>query len=234
MLEPKTIYEDAEFLAIDKPSGMLVDQVRALGKMLPEDRSRTLAGWLEIHHPGAQLVHRLDKETSGVILAAKNPASYEYFKDQFKGRTMRKTYIALVAGHIQEPHGTIDAPIGIRHGMVRHTTHKSAKHPSEAITDYSVVTYYTHNRKPYTLVEARPKTGRTHQIRVHFNSIHHPVMGDKLYGGKVSEGLAARHLLHAQRIEFTKPDGGRISIESEIPADFAAVLSTLKKVEIVD
>ena len=219
LLEPKIIYEDAHFLAIDKPSGMLVDQVRALGKMLPEDRSQTLAGWLEIHRPGSLLVHRLDKDTSGVILAAKTPESYQYFKDLFKNRTIQKTYIALVAGHPKKSSDTINAPIGIRHGMVRHTTHHSAKHPSEAITDYTVIGSYKQGAKLYSLVEARPKTGRTHQIRVHMNSIHHPIMGDKLYGGKVSEGLASRHLLHAQKIEFTKPDGGRISIESELPEE---------------
>lgn len=233
-MEPKIIYDDPLFLAVDKPSGMLVDQVRALGKMLPEDRSQTLAGWLEVNHPGAQLVHRLDKETSGVILAAKTPESYEYFKNLFKSRDLAKTYLALVVGHIQAPHGRIDAPIGIRHGMVRHTTHPSGKHRTEAITDYKVVEYYERDRRPYTLVEAYPKTGRTHQIRVHFNSIHHPVVGDKIYGGKLTEGFAGRHMLHAQRIEFTKPDGGRILIESELPKDFAEILSSLKEITLSD
>lgn len=227
-MNPTVIYENADFLALDKPPGMLVDQVKALGEMLPHDRSKTLAGWLEMHYPGALLVHRLDKDTSGIILAARNPKSYEHFKMLFRERTIKKIYWALVHGIIKKSAGVIDAPIGIKSGMVRHTTH-GGNDRHDAITEYRVIKYLEDAAgNSYTLVEAFPKTGRTHQIRVHLNSIHHPIVGDPLYGSQKEKPLGTRQLLHAHSIEFTTPKGGRMQLGAELAPDFQAILDSLK------
>jgi len=245
--KPSIIYEDENFLAIDKPTGMLVEQVKAVGKVVPENREEVLQGWLEKHYAGARaasaesfgrvklgfdaprLVHRLDRETSGIILAAKNQEQYDYFKQLFKDRTIKKTYLALVNGHLNKKRGVIDAAIGLKAGMVRHTIYDTKKEKRSSITKYRVISEYTYGGEQFSLLEAYPKTGRTHQIRVHLNSIHHPVVGDKLYGGDKKQERAHRHMLHAQSLEFSLKEGGRIKLEADMPDDFEKVLAQFTK-----
>lgn len=184
------------------------------------------------------IVHRLDRETSGVMLIAKNQEYFDYLKKLFQDHTIKKTYMALVAGRVEKKSGVIDKPIGIKDGTIKRTVHTAkAKMIREAITEYEVKKYFKtldpideRKDKEYTLVECRPKTGRTHQIRVHLASIGHPVVGDSLYGSKDNkiEGLN-RHFLHADSIEFTNESGKRIKISADIPEELEIVLKRLSK-----
>ena len=223
---PLTIlYEDADVIAIDKPAGMVVHPAAG-------HASGTLVNALLYHFPDIEgvgeggrpgIVHRLDKDTSGIILVAKNPRAHRYLQAQFKARTVEKTYLALVHGHVSPKEGLIDAPIG------RHPRHRQrmavtpADKGREAQTEYKVLAFYG----PATLVEAHPLTGRTHQIRVHFASIGHPVVGDPLYGRKDAYGLG-RHFLHAHRLRFRRPsDEAIVELESPLPPELEALLKRL-------
>ncbi len=223
---PLTIlYEDADVIAIDKPAGMVVHPAAG-------HASGTLVNALLYHFPDIEgvgeggrpgIVHRLDKDTSGIILVAKNPRAHRYLQAQFKARTVEKTYLALVHGHVSPKEGLIDAPIG------RHPRHRQrmavtpADKGREAQTEYKVLAFYG----PATLVAAHPLTGRTHQIRVHFASIGHPVVGDPLYGRKDAYGLG-RHFLHAYRLRFRRPsDEAIVELESPLPPELEALLKRL-------
>ncbi len=223
---PLTIlYEDEDVIAIDKPAGMVVHPAAG-------HAAGTLVNAILYHFPDIEgvgeggrpgIVHRLDKDTSGIILVAKNPRAHRYLQAQFKARTVEKTYLALVHGHVSPKEGLIDAPIG------RHPRHRQrmavtpADKGREAQTEYKVLAFYG----PTTLVEAHPLTGRTHQIRVHFASIGHPVVGDPLYGRKDAYGLG-RHFLHAHRLRFRRPsDEAIIELESPLPPELAALLKRL-------
>ncbi len=219
------LYEDADIIAIDKPAGMVVHP--AVGHS-----SGTLVNAILWHFPDLEgvgeggrpgIVHRLDKDTSGIILVAKNPQAHRHLQAQFKDRTIEKTYLALVHGHVSPEQGLIDAPIG------RHQRHRKrmavvpAAKGREARTEYEVLAFYDAN----TLVAAHPLTGRTHQIRVHFASIGHPVVGDAVYGRRDVYKLG-RHFLHAHRIRFRRPaDDEWIELESPLPPDLQTLLDQL-------
>ncbi|MDP3948559.1 MAG: RluA family pseudouridine synthase [bacterium] len=176
------------------------------------------------------IVHRLDRETSGIMLAVRNQKYFDYFKSLFKERQIKKTYLALVSGEPKEKHGVIDKPIGIKNGSIKRSIH-SGKMLKSAVTEYKVIkTFYgepfNHAQDkpgrtiisgvgPFSLLEVFPKTGRTHQIRVHLASIGHPIVGDPLYGGKKNAGLAKRLMLHAYSLEFSLPNGRRLKLEAE-------------------
>jgi 23S rRNA pseudouridine1911/1915/1917 synthase len=223
---PLTIlYEDEDVIAIDKPAGMVVHPaaghatgtlVHALLHHFPD-----LEGVGEGGRPG--IVHRLDKDTSGIILVARNPRAHRHLQAQFKARTVEKTYLALVHGHISPARGLIDAPIG-RHP--RHRQRMAVVAPERgrvAQTAYEVVAFYG----PTTLVRVHPLTGRTHQIRVHFASLGHPVVGDTLYGRRDTYRLG-RHFLHAHRIRFRRPaDDAWIELVSPLPAELQRLLDAL-------
>ena len=219
------LYEDEDVIAIDKPAGMVVHP--AVG------HSRgTLVNAILWHFPGLEgvgeggrpgIVHRLDKDTSGIILVAKNPRAHRHLQAQFKDRTISKTYLALVHGHLKHSQGLIDAPIG------RHARHRKrmavvpANKGREAQTEYEVVAYYDLN----TLAAAHPLTGRTHQIRVHFASLGHPVVGDVVYGRRDVYRLG-RHFLHAHRIRFRRPaDESVVELLSPLPPELQALLDSL-------
>ena len=127
MKQPHIIHKDKSFLAIDKPAGMMVAQVKAVGQIVPKDPEKTLTGWLDKNHPGAKLVHRLDKDTSGIILASLNEDYYDYLKSLFRERKIKKTYLALVRGVLPKKTGVIKSAIGIKSGMTRHTIHSTKK-----------------------------------------------------------------------------------------------------------
>jgi 23S rRNA pseudouridine1911/1915/1917 synthase len=248
------VYEDDDLAVIDKPAGMMV---HAGAGHTDEARSRgTLVNALLFHfralsstggdlRPG--IVHRLDKETSGLIIVAKNDRAHTKLASQFSGREVHKTYIALVQGAVERDKGTITAAIA--RDPVRRTrmTTRPSENARSAVSHYEVVKRLTTRFGKFTLVRVRIETGRTHQIRVHMASLGHPVVGDTLYGaaGQLSEQQAAgapaarrkkaperlrlgRNFLHAARLEFKHPITGKaLQFESPLPPvleDFLAHL----------
>ena len=216
------VFEDEHLIVIDKPAGMTVHPA-------PGNEHHTLANAVLAHAPDIEgiggelrpgIVHRLDKDTSGLIVVAKNERAHAHLSDQFKSRGVSKVYLALVAGHPSPPEADIDAPIG-RHPHDRQRMAIVSKGRS-AITRYRVVASY----KRSTLVEARPRTGRTHQIRVHLASVGHQVVGDTTYG-RPAEGLS-RQFLHAFRLAFEHPATGEtVRFTAELPADLRSYLDRL-------
>jgi 23S rRNA pseudouridine1911/1915/1917 synthase len=218
------IYEEPDFYIIDKPAGLLVHQASTKSDEL------TLVDWL-VHHvpeiikigyperPG--IVHRLDKDTSGLMIIPRTQQAHNLFSDLFKNHKIKKTYLAVVKGH-PDKEGTIDLPIG-RDPLTRNKMTIGGIEPREAITHYKVLTYFENA----ALVEVFPVTGRTNQIRVHFKAIGHPLIGDQLYGTK--SPLIKRHALHASMLAFDYK-GKSYEFMSKLPKDFELLLSKLKKV----
>ncbi|MCA9352791.1 RluA family pseudouridine synthase [Patescibacteria group bacterium] len=246
------LFENENFLVVNKPAGLVVHS---------DGRTRepTLVDWILERYPNIQgvgenmvvtygdrevvldrpgIVHRIDRDTSGVLVIAKTQPSFEYLKQQFKEHNMKKTYQALVYGHLKHDSGIVDQPIG------RHTKDfrmkmagnqaRGALRPS--VTEYQVLDRYVDTQsqdkqghyEKYTFVECFPKTGRTHQIRVHFKYLNHPLVADPLYRGKRKEMLGlTRTALHASSIAFIDLDGTYIHVEAPIPADLQSALSRL-------
>jgi len=172
------------------------------------------------------IVHRLDKDTSGVILVAKNDAALRDLQAQFKARTVEKVYLALVEGELPTAHGRIEAPIGRdpRHRQRMAVVTEQKGRP--AVTDFRVRERFS----DYTLIEAHPRTGRTHQIRIHLASIGHPVVGDPLYGRKHSRLHCPRQFLHALKIGVRLPGSGMwAEFTAPLPADLEEVLERLRQ-----
>lgn len=221
------VYEDADVIVVDKRAGMVVHPAHG-------HRSGTLVNALLAHCPdlagiGGELrpgiVHRLDKDTSGLIIIAKNDSAHRKLQEQFKTRSIHKTYVALVEGLLAVPHGIVDAPIG-RDPQHRQRMAVLSRGGREARTVYCAQEYFAQ----HTLVEAEPVTGRTHQIRVHFSFIGHPVAGDRVYGFRKQTLPLARHFLHAARITFALPTSGRqVEFVSPLPSDLAMVLRLLRR-----
>jgi len=224
-LLPKIIYEDNDILVINKPAGLIVHSA-----------DESVASWVLKNYPKIKnvgedperpgIIHRLDKDTSGILLIAKNQKSFEYLKEQFKNRKIKKTYLVLVCGKLKVESGIIDLSIGkSKSDFRKKTTQKSIGKTREAVTEYKVIKRFLE----HTLVEVSPKTGRTHQIRVHLKAIGHSVVCDKLYGSKKQKcplGLN-RHFLHASSLEFNLPSGGRIKLEADLPQDLQNTLNML-------
>lgn len=224
------LYEDDDLLVIDKPAGLVVHPgpghahgtlVHALLHHCPD-----LPGIGEERRPG--IVHRLDRETSGVMVIAKTDAAMASLTAQFKARRVRKTYLALVHGEVREPAGRVTSEIG-RHERDRKRMAVRTRKGREAVTVYRVIARVA----GCTLLEVQPETGRTHQIRVHLSAIGHPVVGDTVYGGRRERSSRARgaggatktgrHLLHAWRLGFVHPrTGGWMEFAAPLPPDFAA------------
>jgi 23S rRNA pseudouridine1911/1915/1917 synthase len=252
MDEPEVIFENSDFVAINKPAGLMVHAARVSSKRRDVDEARvagsTLVDWLTARWPEIKnvgddpslrpgIVHRLDKATSGVMIVAKTQASFEHLKKLFQEHRMRKTYYALVFGVPKNKSGVIDAPIGIKSGSLKRSVH-SDKMAKLAVTEYSVVKEIAgennadeNEKQQYALLKVNPKTGRTHQIRVHLASIGHPIVGDALYGSKTSRAVAAsdatgifrsapRLMLHAAALEFSDDAGNRFAFEVPLPDDF--------------
>jgi 23S rRNA pseudouridine1911/1915/1917 synthase len=218
------LYEDTDILAVNKPAGMTVHPS-------PGHATATLVNAILAHcddlsgiggvlRPG--IVHRLDRDTSGVILVAKNEAAHNGLARQLKARTIEKTYLALVEGTPKPAEGVIDAPIA-RDPRNRQRM-AIVDGGRESVTSYSVMERF----RGYSLVEARPKTGRTHQIRVHLAAIGHPIVGDRAYG-KASQ-LVGRQFLHAARIAFEHPRTGEpMEIDAPLSPDLEKALRTLRE-----
>ena len=224
------VYEDAHLIVVNKPAGMAVHTG-------PGHAGRTLVNALLAHCPdlpgigGVQrpgIVHRLDKDTSGLIVAAKDESSHNGLAAQLKNRQVKKTYLALVEGRLEPVEALIDAPVGRdpnnRRRMIVRPQPGSGESRGgrEARTTYRVQTYF----EGATLVEVSPITGRTHQIRVHFAALGHPVVGDPVYGRPST--LAPRQFLHAWRLAFRHPvDGRDLVFEAPLPDDLARALGSL-------
>jgi len=227
------IYEDKNIIAVSKPAGLLVHSTTPER----EEIEKTLVGWLLFRHPKIikvgdsgnrpGIVHRLDRDTSGVILVAKNQDTFDHLKDQFQERLTNKTYRAIVYGNPKNKGGVIEGTISLKPGTTKRTVHKG-KMAKEAVTEYRVLERF----KEASYIEVYPKTGRTHQIRVHMASINHPILGDKLYASKTSKKLEIpgleRQMLHAYSIEFETLEGKKIEVKADIPADFDEVLNYLR------
>lgn len=230
------LYEDEYLIVVNKPAGMVVHPGAGV-------YSGTLVNALLYHckdlsgvggylRPG--IVHRLDKETSGIMVVAKDDMTHVALSRQFKERKVKKVYLALVWGDMGRGEGVIDLPIG-RHPSQRKKMSVRTKKPRHAITRYTV----KERLGPFTLLEVRPETGRTHQIRVHLSATGHPVVGDKVYGrGRVST-LAPHlrkalrslkgHCLHAFRIGFYHPGLGKpVEFEAPLPDDILSFIELLR------
>lgn len=226
-LSIEIVYEDSDVLVVDKPQGMVVHPA-------PGHESGTLVNALLYHvsdlsgingkiRPG--IVHRIDKDTSGLLMVAKNDVAHEKLSDQLKDKKAKREYIALVHGDIPHEKGTIDAPIGRdRKNRKKYAVVDNGK-PS--VTHFEVIERF----KEYTLVKLQLETGRTHQIRVHMDYIHYPLAGDPLYGPrKTLEGNG--QFLHAVSLGFIHPTSGEeMLFEAPMPAVFKETLSFLKKRE---
>ncbi len=248
MSEPEIIYEDKDFVAVNKPAGLVVHaaRIKTKNKRL-KTIEPTLADWFINKYPEAKtvgddpemrpgIVHRLDKETSGIMLLAKTQKGFDYLKSLFQNRAIKKTYLALAFGKLEPRTGIIEKPIGIKNGTLKRSVH-SEKMAKEAITEYKVITNYQKDAKPhyFSLVEVSPKTGRTHQIRVHLASLGHPIVGDRLYGSKKSsvfslQSSVGRLMLHALSLEFTSDGGKRLRLEAEPPDGFSAILDAFQTI----
>ncbi|KMP11034.1 RNA pseudouridine synthase [Candidatus Nitromaritima sp. SCGC AAA799-C22] len=225
----KIIYEDDVMLAVDKPAGMVVHPAPGHGSGTLVNallnHCSDLSGIGGVERPG--IVHRLDKDTSGVVLVAKNEKAHRTLARQFKNRDIKKTYLALVRGTVKKTSGVIDAPVG-RHKINRKKMVADSERGRQAQTRYEVLETFGH----FSYLRLFPKTGRTHQIRVHLASINHPVLGDGLYGGKVAAPYQKmpRQALHAHQLETAHPVTGKPMIfEAPLPPDIADYLKTYRQ-----
>ncbi len=218
----KIVYEDDDLLVVDKPAGMTTHPS-------PGRTEHTLVNAILSHYPKLAeignslrpgIVHRLDKDTSGLIIIAKNMPAQMKLIEQFRTREVSKTYITLVRGHLSPETGIIEAPIGRSSADRKKMAIVSGGR--QALTEYKVLKYY----REFTLLEIKPETGRTHQIRVHLSAIGYPMAGDSVYGVKVP--FLTRQFLHAQRLSFILPSSGkRVEFKSDLPDDLALALKTL-------
>ncbi|MEN9614364.1 MAG: ribosomal large subunit pseudouridine synthase rRNA synthase [Candidatus Parcubacteria bacterium] len=231
------IYEDKDVLAFNKPSGLLVHPDGKSGKMslsewLPSafPETKGVGGVVDLASGGKTerngIVHRLDKETSGLIVVARNQNAFEFLQKQFTDRTVSKTYHAFVYGQMGEEQGTISFPIGRSRSDFRQWNAEGDTRgqirPAE--TEYKTLIA----KKEFSFVEVKPKTGRTHQIRVHFKAIGHPVVSDALYAPKKAKGLGLNRLgLHAYMIDFVLPIGRKVTLKAPYPEDFSSALEKL-------
>jgi len=257
----KILYEDSNILVIDKPSGIAV---HGDGRSKPTHnafsiadagREKNITDWVLKNYPKTKnvgesmgdvirpgIVHRLDRETSGVLILAKNQKAHEFLKKQFSASALElktksgladrqnrinKTYIAIVAGWVKNDHGFINKPIGrsptdFRRRLAGRGAQGKMR---EAITEYKVIKRFVASAQKFTYLEIKPKTGRTHQIRVHMKFLNHPVACDSLYNpkGACPKGLK-RLALHAKSIEFLNLKDKLVKVESSLPIEFKKML----------
>lgn len=207
------IYEDEDVIVINKPAGILT---HAKGEFNKEATVATFikpklngeVGWKESNRAG--IVHRLDRATSGVIICAKNKPTQDYLQGQFSKRKVKKTYLAVIKGSAPEPEGLIDVPI--ERNPKKPATFRAGINGKSAQTHFKVLTV----SNKYSLVELKPITGRTHQLRVHLSHLKIPIVGDAIYGGDA----ASRLMLHAYRLELTLPSRKRIVFTADLPNNF--------------
>lgn len=210
------LYEDDECVVINKPVGVL-----SHGKGI-FNQEATVASWVRKRLTGdmagerAGIVHRLDRATSGVMICAKTPEALSWLQKQFSQRKTKKTYFAVVLGHMPHDHAVIDMPI--ERNPKRPQTYRAGANGKSALTEYRVAG----QNDAYSLLELRPQTGRTHQLRVHLSTVGHPILGDMLYGGKQADRL----YLHAEKLEITLPNRTRRVFVAPVPDAFRATIES--------
>ncbi len=214
MIELKILFENNDLIAIDKPEGIASitendTSLDSIHSLLEKKLSQKIF-----------IVHRLDKEVSGVILFTKNARTHKYLNQQFNNRTIKKSYIALVHGVMKNDDGVINKPIR-EFGSGRMGVDENKGKTS--ITAYKVLKRFDN----YTLIELNPTTGRRHQLRVHLYYIGNPIVGDTRYGAKEFQSKFLRIMLHAKKIVFESPPGKHITVESEIPESFNATIKNI-------
>jgi 23S rRNA pseudouridine1911/1915/1917 synthase len=221
------IFENNDLMIVNKPAGMVVHP--AFGHL-----TGTLVHAVLHHTPDLEdmgmdqrpgVVHRLDKDTSGLILIAKNDNSQRFLQDQFRKRSVHKTYYALTDGHPPTPTGRVEAPIGRDPANRKHMAIVPILRGKEAVTEYKVIEKFQH----HALIEAYPQTGRTHQVRLHLAFLGCPIVGDRVYGHRKQLLAADRHMLHAFQIEIILPGETTPRIfQAPIPTDMKQLLQELK------
>lgn len=226
------MYEDADIIIVNKPKGMVVHPANGnysgtMVNSLMNSHKDNLSSINGVIRPG--IVHRIDKDTSGILVVAKNDNAHKKLSEQFKVHSIKRRYVALVKGIIKENNITIDKPIG-RSVKDRKKMAVTDKNSRNAITHISVLKrFYNAN---VTLVEAELETGRTHQIRVHMAYLHHPLVGDEVYGKKDSKFKVSGQMLHAKYLGFIHPSTGKfIEFDSKLPEYFKDILSALENKE---
>ena len=220
------VYEDEDVIVVNKPRGMVVHPAPGhaegtLVNALLAHCGDSLSGIGGEKRPG--IVHRIDKDTSGLIIAAKNDAAHRSLSEQLKSRSLSRVYEAVILGNIRSDAGTVDAPLG-RHPTDRKRQTVTEKNARNAVTHYEVLARYN----GYTHVRCKLETGRTHQIRVHMAYIGHPVLGDLVYGRKKPEKGLSGQCLHARELTFVHPRTSEsIRLTSDLPVYFTDVLKKL-------
>lgn len=236
---PKVVFEDDDLLVLEKPAGMVVNRAESVNGETVQDWAesrlgiRNLESGISDFYRRSGVVHRLDKETSGLLIIAKNPPSFINLQEQFSQRMVKKKYLALVHGEIKPEEGVIRAPVGrLPWNRERFGVLPGGR---EAETEYKVVRNLESgiSREKLTLLEVTPKTGRTHQIRVHLKYLGHPVVSDPTYAGrKMARGdrtWCPRMFLHASSLKFKHPVTHKWwEFESKLPKELAKVLEKLK------
>ena len=227
------VYEDDDILVVNKQKGLVVHPANGnpdgtLVNAIMAHCKDSLSGIGGELRPG--IVHRLDKDTSGLLIIAKNDKAHIQVSQQIKNREVKKTYIALVRGTIAEDEATINMPIG------RSTKDRKkmavTKNGKEAVTHFKVLNRFTTNKANYTLLEIKIDTGRTHQIRVHMAEIGHPVIGDSVYSNGKNEFGVEGQCLHAKRLEFLHPiTGEEMKLEAPLPEYFQNIIAKLENKE---
>ena len=232
-LAPLIVFDDDDILVIDKPSGWITNDSQTtegrptVQKWIEKSQNYSLARDREYR---SGIVHRLDKETSGLLILAKNKNSFHELQSQFKLRKVHKTYTALVHGRVEGSPGKIAVPVGRlpwnreRFGVLPGGRSSETKYDAKA--------YYSDKNESYTLMQLKPKTGRTHQIRIHMKYIHHPIVSDNFYAGRKTSRndrkWCSRLFLHASEISIIHPKSlKRISLSTDLPKDLQEVLNTL-------
>ena len=222
------VYEDGDIIVVNKPVGMVVHPA-------PGHPDGTLVNALLFHCAGSLsgvggalrpgIVHRIDRDTSGLIVAAKNDFAHQGLAAQLQDHSMRRTYEAVVVGNLREDSGTVDAPIG-RHPTDRKRMAVTEKNSRAAVTHWQVLRRYP----GYTYIRCQLETGRTHQIRVHMAYLGHPLYGDTVYGAKKDAADMTGQCLHAVALDLTHPrTGERMHFTSPLPAEFTSLLEKLEK-----
>jgi len=234
MIMPEIIFEDDSFFILDKPSGWIVNSA------VTTKEQPVIQSWLKDNYEyeiskndelRSGIVHRIDKETSGLLIVAKTETAFRELQRQFKEREVSKTYITLVHGEVSPEKGVIEVPVGRlpwrrdRFGVVAGGR--------DSKTSYEVIDIYKKSNDLYSLVECFPKTGRTHQIRIHMKHINHAIVGDYFYAGrktsKKDREWCPRLFLHAKKISFTHPVlKKQVEFELNLPSDLKSVLKKLQ------